>query len=85
MGKQRVAASNEAHGKDFDLANAVDFSHFGLKGISESFAVVHLDVNLNKLEAEGQRFGLNGLNIVIVVSQGTDRLSDGVRVDVLEV
>ena len=44
-----MSVSNEAHGKDFDFANAMDFSHLGFKGVSETFAVVHLHVNLHKL------------------------------------
>ena len=77
--------SNEAHREDFDFAHAVDFSHLGFKGVSETFAVVHLDVNLDELETKGQRLGLNGLNVVVVIAEGRNRFGDGVRVDVFEI
>ena len=62
------SVSNEAHGKDFNFTNAMDFSHLGFKGVSETFAVVELHVNLDEFETEGQRLRLNGLNVVIVAS-----------------
>ena len=79
-----LAISNKAHGEDFDLAHAVNLSHFRFESVCKTFTVVHLDVDLDEFETEGQRLGLDGLNIVVVVSEGSDRRRDGVRVNVFE-
>lgn len=82
--RRAFVSSNEAHGEDFDLAHAVDLGHFRFESVCETFTVVHLDVDLNEFETEGQRFGLDGLNVVVVVSEGSNRRRNGVRVNVFE-
>ena len=77
-------ASEQAHGEDLDFTDTVDVGHHALKSVSESLTVVHFDVNLNKFQSKRQRFGLDRLNVVIVVSQSSDLLGDGVGIDILE-
>ena len=62
----------------------MDLGHLRLEGVCQTFTVVHLDVNLDKLETEGQRLGLNRLYVVVVVTEGRNRLGEGVRVNIVE-
>ena len=62
----------------------MDCRHLGFESVSKTFAVVHLDVDLDELETEGQRLGLNRLNVVVVVTEGCNRLRNGIRVNIVK-